>query len=462
MIPCFVLAIIEDEKAKLPFLISLLIIGIISLPLIFFNRNYPRVLTKKDGKLFVGFLWIIIPIFGATPYMFSQNVFPFIIDALFESFSGFTTTGSTIINDIDSLDKSLLLWRGITQWIGGLGIILFVILLIRNFHNGSNYLFNAEFTSIDKEKIQPHIKDTVYRILYIYIFITLLSILLLSFGDMNVFSSILYSFSTVSTGGFTANNAGLSSFSAYSQYVITLIMILSGLSYALLYWAYKGKWRKLFEDEQTKYYFLIILFASVGLFVALHFSKQYSIMESVRIAIFNITSIVTTTGYFLPQIKDISQIIIFIMIVLMFIGGCSGSSSTGLKIVRVIILFKYFNNSFKRIFHPRAVIPIRYNKNVLVDDAIGIVFGFFFLYLIIFVVGAFLLTLFGSNFFDAISISAANISNTGSFIPYLEPEEQYASMSFGAKTTIILLMIVGRLEIYSLLAIFSKTIWRRS
>ncbi|MDD2489102.1 MAG: potassium transporter TrkG [Bacteroidales bacterium] len=456
------LAIVNKEPTVLVFSISAVFSLILGYYLIYFNRNYTPQLTKKDGRIIVGLIWFVAPIIGALPYLLSPIYFKTPINALFESFSGFTTTGSTILNHLETMPKSILIWRALTQWIGGLGLTLIIIILLNNFKNGSNYLFNAEFTSIDKEKVRPHIKDSVFKIIYIYVGLTIISIILLRLGDMDLFTSICHSFGAVSTGGFSTVNNNIGEFSPYTQYVLTAIMFLSGIGYVLLYWFVKFRWGKLFKDEQSRVYIIIIFLASFILFFSLYLNRDFNIEKSIRIAIFHIVSVVSTTGYYLPEAQEFGLFISTLILILMFIGGCSGSSSTGLKIIRLIILLKYSNNSFKRMFHPRAIIPIRYNKVVLIDEATNLVFGFFFLYLIIFIIGAFTLTLFGNEFMSSIAMSAANISNIGPVIGYMSPEITYSNLDIGSKTTLIILMMIGRLEIYSFLAMFSKSIWTKN
>ncbi|MCK9163198.1 MAG: TrkH family potassium uptake protein [Bacteroidales bacterium] len=457
-----IIAIINNESTIFAFSFSIAFSLVLGSLLMYFNKDYPPILTKKDGRMIVGLVWFVSPFIAALPYLLSQTYFKTPINALFESFSGLTTTGSTILDNLEIVPKSILMWRALTQWIGGFGLTLIVIMLVKNYKNGSNYLFNAEFTSIDKEKVRPHIKESVLKIVYIYVGLTIISIILLSLGEMDVFTAICHSLGAVSTGGFSTSNINIGEYSAYSQYVITSIMLFSGISYVLLYWFFKGKGAKLFRDEQSKLYFGIIILGTSILFAFMYFQHNYDAEKSFRIAILHIVSVVSTTGYYLPEAQEFGVFISTLLLVLMFIGGTSASSSTGLKLIRIIILFKYANNSFKRMFHPRAIIPLRYNKIVLADEVNNLVFGFFFLYLIIFIFGAFVLTLFGNHFIPSIAMSAASISNIGPVIGYMSPETTYSALNIGSKTILMILMMIGRLEIYSFIAMFSKTIWTKN
>jgi Trk-type K+ transport systems, membrane components len=461
-LPSALYALVNEPDRVPAFLLSSGITFLISLIFIHFNKNFSHSISKKDGRLIVAFIWLFAPILGCLPYMFCLDIFYSPINALFESFSGFTTTGATVIDSLTDVPRSILLYRSLTQWLGGLGLTIIIILLVTNFRNSSNYLFNAEFTSLDKEKVSPHIKSTVMRIIGVYLSLTLLAIVLLSLGDMNFFTALCHSFSTVSTGGFTTVNGSIGQFSAYTQWVTIVLMFISSLSYFSIYWIVRGKGNRFFIDEQTKVYTIIIIIASVIIFSSLYFFHSMPLSQSIRLALFHSVSASSTTGYEFVSASNIGFFSGIVIMILMFIGGCSASSATGLKIIRVIILFKYTLITLKRMFHPRAVLPMKYNHTAISEEASNLVFGFFFLYLLIFVFGAFTLTIFGNDFVSSISMALANISNTGGAINVLSPGLSYESLNIFSKITLITLMILGRLEIYSFLALFSRTIWLKS
>src|SRR5574344_472553 len=296
-LPCDAYALVY-ERAQLPiFLYSSVIAFLTSFVFIFSCKNFVHSINKKNGRLIVALVWMFAPIVGCLPYMLSLNIFSSPVNALFESFSGFTTTGSTILTHLESVPHSILLYRALTQWLGGLGLTILIILFITNFRNLSNYLFNAEFTSLDKEKVSPHIKSTVMRIIGVYLSLTLLAIVLLSFGDMDFFTALCHSFSTVSTGGFTTVNGSIGQFSAYTQWVTTALMFMSSLSYFSIYWSLRGKGNRFFIDEQTKVYTIIILIASVVIFSSLYFFHSIPLNQSIRLALFHSVSASSTTGY---------------------------------------------------------------------------------------------------------------------------------------------------------------------
>ncbi|MBO7277791.1 MAG: TrkH family potassium uptake protein [Bacteroidales bacterium] len=442
----------------LPFVISFLISCSIGGFFAYRNRDYTALISKKDGRLLIGMLWIIMPLVGAIPYMIHGLGFT---NSLFESYSGFTTTGASIIKNVELMPKGLLLYRSFTQWLGGLGFAVFIIIFLKDLRNGANNLFNAEFNSIEKEKDSPHIISTVYKIFTIYFLLTLFCFLLLLKGEMTWFEAICHSLSTISTGGFSVNNANIGAYDNYSQYVIITFMFLSGISYFLFLFMIKGKWKRLLKDEQLRFYvFIILLFTAFFVFYFV-LSRNVDLASAIRVALFYIVSIVSSTGFDL-QFGSLGMLPTIIFIFLMFVGGCSASSSTGLKIVRVIVLLRYIPVSLKRIFHPRAIIPVRYNGKALRDESVRLIFGFFFLFLLLFLIGAFLLSLMGNGFITSLSLSAAAISNMGPIMGSIAEGFSYLELNVFSKYTLIVLMLIGRLEIYAFFALFSKTVWGRN
>ena len=442
----------------LPFLFSFLFTSVIGFFLAYRNRNYTALISKKDGRLLIGLLWILMPIFGAVPYIIHGFSFT---NAFFESYSGFTTTGASIIKDVELMPKGLLLYRSFTQWLGGLGFAVFIIIFIKTMRNGANNLFNAEFNSIEKEKDSPHIRSTVYKIFIIYSSLTLFCFLLLLRGDITWFEALCHSLSTISTGGFSVSNGNIGSYTSYSQWVIMIFMFLSGISYFLFLFAFKGKWKRVLKDEQLRFYVLIILSFALIFFFYFFFNKSLDVFSAIRTSLFYVVSVVSSTGFDL-QANALGMLPTIIFIFLMFIGGCSASSSTGLKIVRVIVLFRYIPVSLKRIFHPRAIIPVRYNGKALRDESVRLIFGFFFLFLLIFLAGALFLSLTGNGFVESLSLSAAAISNMGPIMGSIAEGFSYVELNVFSKYVLIALMLIGRLEIYAFFALFSKTVWGRN
>ncbi|MDR1847353.1 MAG: hypothetical protein LBR17_04465 [Bacteroidales bacterium] len=432
-------------------------------------QSYKPYLSKKDGRLVTGLIWLILPLIGAVPYTFLSSRFSF-IDSVFESFSGFTITGSSIISSFERIPKSILIWRALTQWLGCLGFIIFIISFVSSLRNDSQNFFDTEFNSISRNKVKPHIRATVYRILVIYFLISGICFLLL-LTKMNIFYSLCYTFSCVSTGGFIFNIGGIGVFPYQIHIIIMIMMFISGISYFLLYYFITSKRRQIFKDEQVKVYILMILTASLILSAFFYFTdvksltyNSHELLSALHRGFFYAISAISTTGYGLIGSSFFMPLGVFMsafLVILMFPGGCSSSSATGLKIIRVSLLAKYSVTALKRMISPRAILSVKFNKVAVKDESINMVFGFFFLYILIFLSGGILLSTQGVNFADALNLSAANLGNIGSLSTEISTGFEYGSLNVLSKLIIITLMITGRLEIYSFLALFSRIIWSK-
>lgn len=423
------------------------------------NRDFVPQISKKDGRLIVGLMWLLVPFFGALPFVFDSEHFAF-IDALFESFSGYTTTGASIVDSPSALSKCLLFYRALTQWIGGLGFAFLVIVFVRDFPDGAKNLFNAEFNSIEKEKDRPHIKNTVFKLFVLYSIFTILCFILLNLGDMDTFEAICHTFATISTGGFTVSDANIAGYGDYSRMVIMVFMFLSGISYFLIISFMNGKFKKTFKDEQLRTYVGVILLFVLGFFFYFTLSGQADVKTNIKTSLFYVISTVSTTGFDLKS-NNLGVFSSACLIILMFIGGCSASSSTGLKMIRFNILLKYIPVAIKRMFHPRAIILVRYNGKGLRDEEVKPIFGFFFLFLAIFMIGIIALTMAGNEIISSLALSAASISNIGPIIGTFADGFSYAELNVASKSILIVLMLIGRLEIFAFFAVFSPSVWKR-
>lgn len=416
--------------------------------------EHSMVVSKQQGQVFVALLWIIIPFLGSFVYFFADIGLKF-TDCLFESYSGFTTTGSSIIDKPETLPKWLLVYRSFTQWIGGLGFALLIIAILRKKSLNLNNLFNAEFFSLTNNKIFPHLHDTVDTIFVVYSTITVACLAALYFQGMSWVDSLCYAFSTISTGGFVTNSGNIGAYSPSIQWTIICFMFLSGISFFLFVRFFKGKFRSVFSNEQLRYYTIIILFVSLCFVLYWSLSSDMGLADKIRSSIFYSVSIVSSTGYDL-RLSSPGEFVMCCLLLLMFIGGCSASSSTGLKIIRVILLFRFARTALTRIFHPHAVVPVMYNKKAVEDQEIERVFGFFFLYLLTFLIGVFVLCCLNNDFSLSIYLSAANLGNIGPIVGNYTAQFAYSGLSTASQMFLILLMLMGRLEIYSFLVIFLK------
>ncbi len=416
--------------------------------------EHNMVISKQQGQVFVALLWIIIPFLGSFVYFFADIGLKF-TDCLFESYSGFTTTGSSIINKPELLPKWLLIYRSFTQWLGGLGFALLIIAILRKKSLNLNNLFNAEFFSLTNNKIFPHLHDTVNTIFIVYFSITVACLGALYFQGMSWVDSLCYAFSTISTGGFVTNSGNIGIYSPAIQWTIICFMFLSGISFFLFVRFFKGKFKTVFSNEQLKYYTIIILFVSLCFVFYWSLVADMNLLDKIRSSLFYSVSIVSTTGYDL-RLYSPGEFVLSCLLLLMFIGGCSASSSTGLKIIRVILLFRFARTALTKIFHPHAVVPVIYNKKAVEDKEIERVFGFFFLYLLTFLIGVFILCCLNNDFSLSIYLSAANLGNIGPIVGNYTTQFAYSDLNTLSQMFLILLMLMGRLEIYSFLVIFLK------
>lgn len=428
--------------------------------LMYFCRAYHLPVSKRDGQIIIGLIWIITPLFGALPYLLNQNLFN-LQDAVFESFSGFTTTGSTIVRDLDLVPRSLLIYRALTQWLGGLGFAVIIILALKSKAGGIMNIFNAEFSSVYKNKMYPHLSDTALRILFVYTGLTVLCFVVLCFGSMNLFQAFCHSLTTVATGGFSTQNNNIGAFQdSYTTNAITLMMFLSGTSYFVYVRCFKRDW-KVFKDNQFLTYLGAIVSISALFVLYGYYNHDRDVTDNLGNAAFYVTSILTTTGFDIQAYNN-HTFIVSALIFLMFIGGCSASSASGLKIIRVVQLYKYTRASMTKIFHPHAIIPVKYNGRLIAEEDLKSTFGFFFIYIIVFVCGVFALACFGNPFNTSITLSIANLGNIGPVVGGYLQGFTYASLNIASKGVLIVLMLMGRLEIYALLSLVSRSLWRRS
>ena len=418
-----------------------------------------HVIGKRQGQIIVAVLWIVIPFLGSFVYLFSGTGMKF-TDCLFESYSGFTTTGSTVIDFPELMPDWLLIYRSFTQWIGGLGFALLIIAFLKNKSLNLNNLFNAEFFSLTNNKMFPHLSDTVNTIFAVYSILTVVCLCTLKFFDMSWTDSICYAYSTISTGGFATTSGNMGIYSDKIQWTIMLFMFLSGISFFLIVNFIRGKFRSVFTNEQLRYYTLLALFVSLCFVFYWSVRSDITFADKIRSSLFYSVSMVSSTGYDL-QLSSPGDFVVTCLLLLMFIGGCSASSTTGLKVIRVIILFRFARTALTKIFHPHAVVPVKYNKQSVSENDIERVFGFFFLYIVVFILGVFILSCLNNDFSLSVYMSAANLGNIGPVVGGYVGQFSYSQLNIASQLFLILMMLLGRLEIYSFLVIFPKRIYKR-
>ena len=426
----------------------------------FFNRNCEKEIRKRDGYIIVTFGWILISIFGALPYYWSGHI-PNYTDAFFETMSGYTTTGASILNDIESIPQGLLFWRSMTHWIGGMGIIVLTVAILPILGIGGMQLFVAEVPGPTPDKLHPRIAVTAKRLWFIYVLFTFVETILLMLGDMSFFDAICHSMATLATGGFSTQNDSAAGFSPYIQYVITFFMILAGINFSLHYHFLKGRLIKLWNNEELRVYIYILGIITFISTLILATNIGNPIEQSFRESIFMVVSIVTTTGFVNADYTVWTPFLMLTFFILMFLGGSAGSTSGGIKVIRFLLLSKNSIVELKRLIHPSAMIPVRLNGKAVKEDIISKILAFFLIYVIIFILGSLIMSLIGLDFLSAIGSVAATLGNIGPGIGSVGPVDNFAHIPTIGKWFLSFLMLLGRLELFTILVLFTPYFWRK-
>jgi trk system potassium uptake protein TrkH len=455
--------------------LSAIITIVIGYSIMILTKSNIRQINKRDGYLIVTIGWLTMVFSGMLPYYLTNSItyFP---NLFFETMSGYTTTGSTILNDIEALPKSIIFWRSMTHWLGGMGIIVLAIAILPLLGIGGMQLFSAESpgTGISGDKIHPRISDTAKRLWMIYVGLTIVETLLLNLAGMSFFDAINNSMSNIASGGFSSRNASIGFWNdnPLIQYIIIVFMFLAGTNFVLIYFGLTGRIKKIIQDTELKWYISFIsiftLFITIALFVSVDLTQTdvfhpqiYGKLESsFRHALFQVVAIVTTTGFVTGDFISWTPFITMFFFGIMFLGGSSGSTSGGVKILRHLILIKNGILEFKRSLHPNAIIPLRHNNSVVEKPIVIHVLAFFILYLILFIIGAGVLSLLGLDFTSAIGGAASSIGNVGPALGSLGPTSNFDSLPEMGKYWCSFLMLVGRLELFTVLILFTPYFWR--
>ncbi len=459
MFSALVVALIYNEPVK-PILFSALITGIVGVSVwLVMSKQKRKNIGKREGYLIVSLSWVVISLFGALPFVFSGAISSY-TDAFFETISGFTTTGATILTDIESLPKSLLFWRSMTHWIGGMGIIVLTVAVLPFLGIGGLQLMVAEMPGITPDKLHPRITATAKRLWGIYVILTFAEVLFLWVGEMDLFDSVCHAFATMATGGFSTKNSSIAGFAPYTQYVIVAFMVLAGTNFTLHYLALHKRFDKLKTNQEFRLYLWFILIFTFAVTLGLLFFVNLGVEEAFRNALFTIVSIITTTGFITTDYLLWPSYIWMLVFTLMFVGGSAGSTGGGVKIVRHFLLFKNSWTELKRTLHPSAIIPVKFNGKPVSQDIIFNVMAFFLIYMFVFGIGIVLLALMGYDFETSIGAAIASLGNIGPGIGGVGPVENYAFFSPLAKWFLSFLMLLGRLELFTVLIIFSRAFWK--
>jgi len=439
---------------------------------LWYNFRPKEELRIREGFLVVSLTWLILSLVGALPFVIA-NVLPSYTDAVFETMSGLTTTGSTIMGGttssgfenpmIEDLPKSFLFWRSLSHWLGGMGIIVLSLAILPLLGIGGMQLFQAESPGPTTDKLTPRVQETAKLLWVVYFAFTIAEFLLLwVHPSMDWFDAINHAFATLATGGFSTKNASIQGFdSAYIDGVITLFMFLAGINFAMHFRLIKGDQESFFNNRETRFYTLITLIGILGVSFSLWFFDGRSMLEAIRYGAFQVVAIVTTTGFGTDDYELWYPFGAFFLFLLFFTGGSSGSTGGGIKMIRWMILIRNTGREIKQIIHPKAILPVRIGERAIDANIQRTVLSFFILYMFIFGLGAFIITLFGYDMMSSIGASIAALGNIGPGWGDFGPTDSFASMPYLAKWVLISLMMIGRLEIFTVLIIFSPAFWKQ-
>ena len=465
---------IYNDGATLDISLAAIVTMLFGVMAMFYTRGHRKEVKRKEGYIVVSFGWVIMSLSGTLPYLFSGAI-PSMTDAFFETISGYTTTGASILNDIESLPQGILLWRSLTHWIGGMGIIVLAIAILPLLGIGGMQLFAAEAPGPAGDKLHPRITDTAKRLWFIYFGYTVAETVLLKIAGMSFFDAINHSLATLSTGGFSTKNASLAYWNNQPiiQYITILFMILAGSNFVLSYFAFTGKVQRALRDEEFKYYLGFLLLFTVTAALVVYFQANVPVSDfhpmvwgkaesAFRHALFQVVAVVTTTGFVTADFTAWTPFLTVFFFGLMFLGGSAGSTAGGIKVMRHLIIIKNGILEFKRTLHPNALIPVRYNQKTVTEHIVYNVIAFFVLYMLLFIIGSLVLGFLGLDFISAVGGAASSLGNVGPAFGTLNPVSNYDSLPDAGKWWCGFLMLLGRLELFTVLIVLTPYFWKKT
>ncbi|MEM9887089.1 MAG: potassium transporter TrkG [Bacteroidota bacterium] len=430
------------------------------LGLFLLGRKSITAVNKREGYLIVALSWVFMSLFGMLPYLFSGTI-PSVTNAFFETISGMTTTGASILNDIEKMPEGILFWRSLTQWIGGMGIIVLTVALFPLLGIGGVELFVAEAPGPTSDKLHPRIQETAKRLWFIYVGLTVLLTIILYFVGMSFYDAINHALTTMATGGFSTKNASIAHYDiAAIQYPIIFFMFLAGTNYSVIYISLQGKLKEAWKSEEFKTYCGLIAFLTLVLTVAVYTISSDSLEKSFRDVLFQVVSLVTTTGYVSADYTAWAEPITLLFFLLLFSGACAGSTSGGIKLVRHVVFFKKSLQEFKQLLHPNSILPLRLDGEGVRPRVVMHILVFLMIYLLIFVIGTIAVSLTGMDILSASGAVATSLGNVGPALGDVGPVNNFADVPTAAKWILSFLMLVGRLELFTVLILFTPYFWR--
>ena len=463
-------SLIYNDGITFEITISSFIVLFFGALLMLFFRNYEKQIQKREGYLIVSLGWLLMAISGTIPYIFSGTISDF-TSSFFETISGYTTTGATILDDIESLPAGILFWRSTTHWIGGMGIIVLAIAILPFLGIGGIQLFTAEAPGPAGDKLHPRITDTAKRLWLIYLVYTVIETFLLYFAGMTFFDAINHSMSTLSTGGFSTKNNSIAYWNNQPliQYIIVFFMFLAGTNFVLSYFVFTRKIKKVIQDDEFKLYLSFLILFSLFVFFIILYRNNILLNSSIskieiilRESIFQVVSIITTTGFVTTDYTQWAPFITLLFFGLMFLGGSSGSTSGGIKVVRHMLMIKSGFLEFKRALHPNAIIQARYNDKIVSSSISYNILGFFILYMLSFIIGSLGFSSFGIDFQSSVGLAASTLGNVGPALGSFGPSNTYSSLPEWGRIWASFLMLLGRLELFTVLILLTPFFWKKT
>lgn len=453
------------EGQGLTFFISAGISALLGSIALIAGRNATPVIGRREGSVVVTSIWLVFSLVGMLPYLISGSI-PSVTNAFFETMSGFTTTGASILNDIESHPYSILYWRSLTQWIGGLGIIVISMALLPIFGFSSVQLFSAEATGPTKDKIHPKMSETAKRLLAIYIVLTIAEFFLLKIAGMGWFDAMNHAFTTMATGGFSTKQMSIGHWDSPAiQYVIIVFMFLAGVNFSLFYFFIKRNFEKITANQELKFYLAFIAVFTILISTTVNkaeWNNGIAVVEHVfRESLFTVVSIITTTGYGTIDYMQLAPLAWVLVLIIMLTGASAGSTAGGMKLIRVLLVVKYAYYEFKRIIHPNAVFPVRYNGSIVREEVITKVLAFILVYILVILIGTVVLAFSGMGFMESLGGMITCISDVGPGLGSIGPAYSFSEIPAFSKWFLSVVMLVGRLELFTVLVIFTPVFWKK-
>ena len=461
LLACCCVSIVYGERDLMSFIVSFAVCLSVSAILLVYGRRRKCAMSRNEGYIVVALSWVFFSVFGMVPYLWGGFI-PNITDSFFETMSGFTTTGATILDNIESMPHGILFWRSLTQWIGGLGIVCFTIVLLPGFGASSQMLYLSEATGVTHNKLYPKTRVMARYIFMVYILLTAVESALLMAGGMGLFDALCHSMTTTATGGFSTKQESIAYWhSPYMEYVVSIFMLLSAINFSLYIVAFKSKWKKLREFVELKWFACSVGLLTLIISAVLFLNNGYSAEEAFRKSLFQVATCHTSCGFATDDYNLWPPFTWMLLIFAMLSGGCTGSTSGGVKNLRLIIIANCIRNQFRQILHPRAVLPVKVG-GLFDNKLLTTVLVFFAAYLSVAFIGWTLLMAFGVGFTEAMSTVISSMGNVGPGLGSFGPAFSWAALPDAAKWILSSLMLIGRLEIFGFLLIFYRSTWKGS